>query len=76
MKNGIESQVIEEGHVRAVKDTGDFGGPNMWHLGVKDPTGWFREVQWMDISNIQPFFKTRLPRYDRVGASKFKKVSP
>jgi len=26
MKNGIESQVIEEGNLRAVKDTGDFGG--------------------------------------------------
>ena len=73
MKNGIESQVIEEGNLRAVKDTGDFGGPDMWHLFVKDTTGWFRHVQWMDISNAQPFFKTRLPSYNRVGASKYKK---
>jgi len=74
MKNGIESQVIEEGNLRAVKDTGDFGGPNMWQLFVKDTTGWFRHVQWMDISNIQPFFKTRLPSYSQVGANKYKKI--
>jgi hypothetical protein len=73
MKNGIESQVIEEGNLRAVKDTGDFGGPNMWQLFVKDTTGWFRDVQWMDISNIQSFFKTRLPSYNQVGANKYKK---
>jgi hypothetical protein len=73
MKNGIESQVIEEGNLRAVKDTGDFGGPNMWQLFVKDTTGWFRDVQWMDISNIQSFFKTRLPSYSQVGANKYKK---
>ena len=74
MKNGIESQVIEEGNLRAVKDTGDFGGPNMWQLFVKDTTGWFRDVQWMDISNIQSFFKTRLPSYSQVGANKYKKI--
>jgi hypothetical protein len=74
MKNGIESQVIEEGNLRAVKDTGDFGGPNMWQLFVKDTTGWFRDVQWMDISNIQSFFKTRLPSYNQVGANKYKKI--
>lgn len=45
MKNGIESQVIEEGHVKAVKSISDFGGPNMWQLYVKDATGWFRDVQ-------------------------------
>jgi len=74
MKNGIESQVIEEGNLRAVKDTGDFGGPNMWQLFVKDTTGWFRHVQWMDISNTQPFFKTCLPSYSQVGANKYKKI--
>jgi uncharacterized protein YrrD len=74
MKNGIESQVIEEGNLRAVKDTGDFGGPNMWQLFVKDTTGWFRHVQWMDISNIQSFFKTRLPSYNQVGTNKYKKI--
>jgi hypothetical protein len=74
MKNGIESQVIEEGNLRAIKDTGDFGGPNMWQLFVKDTTGWFRDVQWMDISNAQPFFRTRLPRYDQVGTNKYKKI--
>ena len=73
MKNGIESQVIEEGNLRAVKDTVDFGGPNMWQLFVKDTTGWFRDVQWMDISNIQSFFKTRLPSYNQVGTNKYKK---
>jgi hypothetical protein len=74
MKNGIESQVIEEGNLRAVKDTGDFGGPNMWQLFVRDTTGWFRHVQWMDISNVQPFFKARLPSYNQVGANKYKKI--
>ena len=74
MKNGIESQVIEEGNLRAVKDTGDFGGPNMWHFKVKDATGWFRDVQWMYVSNIQPFFKTRLPQYTQVGTKRFKKL--
>ena len=74
MKNGIESQVIEEGNLRAVKDTGDFGGPNMWHFKVKDATGCFRDVQWMDVSNIQPFFKTRLPQYTQVGTKRFKKL--
>ena len=74
MKNGIESQVIEEGNLRAVKDTGDFGGPNMWHFKVKDATGWFRNVQWMDVSNIQPFFRTRLPQYTQIGTKRFKKL--
>lgn len=74
MKNGIESQVIEEGSLRAVKDTGDFGGPNMWHFKVKDATGWFRNVQWMDVSNIQPFFRTRLPQYTQIGTNRFKKI--
>lgn len=71
---GIEYHVIEEGNLRAVKDTRDFGGPNKWHLEVKDIDGWFRNVQWMDVSNIQPFFKTPLPRYEETAPRNYKKV--
>jgi len=70
----IEKHVIEEGNLKAVKDTGDFGGPNKWQLQVKDATGWFRDVQWMDISNIQPFFKTPLPRYEETTPRNYKRI--
>ena len=75
MRNGIESQVIEEGDLRAVKvGVSHFGCPNMWNLCVKDTSGWYREVQWMNVSNIQPFFKTKLPIYEEVGKVKYKKI--
>ena len=70
----IQSYVIEEDYIKAVKDTGNFGGCNMWHLYIKDITGWFRDVQWMSIDNIQPFFKTQLPRYREVENSKFELI--
>ena len=63
---GIEKHVIEEGNLRAVKDTSDFSGGNMWELQVKDATGWFRNVQWMHVSKIQAFFKTPLPKYQEI----------
>ena len=76
MGNGIEHQVVEEGHVRAVKCTDDFGGENMWDLYVKDANGHFgRRLQWMDVYNVQRFFKTRLPRYEKVVGEKYRKVS-
>jgi len=46
----------------------------MWHLYIKDITGWFRDVQWMSIDNIQPFFKTQLPRYREVENNKFELI--
>jgi hypothetical protein len=74
MKNKIESHVIEEGNLRAVKATSDFGGCNMWEFYIKDTTGWFTSVQWMSVGNIQPFFKTKLPVYKQVGNSKYEMV--
>ena len=71
---GIEKHVIEEGNLRAVKDTGDFGGPNQWHLEVKDATGWFRNVQWMHVSKIQPFFKTPLPEYQETPTRNYERI--
>lgn len=76
MENGIEHQVVEEGHVRAVKCTGDFGGPNMWNFYVKDANGCFGgRVQWMSVDNVQRFFKTKLPRYEKVVGEKYKRIS-
>ena len=72
--DGIENHVIEEGNLIAVKDTSDFGGPNKWHLRIKDVNGNAKYVQWMDISNIQPFFKTPLPRYEETTPRNYKKV--
>ena len=71
---GIEKHVIEEGNLRAVKDTGDFGGPNQWHLEVKDATGWFRNVQWMHVSKIQAFFKTPLPEYQETTPRNYERI--
>jgi hypothetical protein len=70
----IPSHVIEEGNIKVVKDTGNFGGCNMWNLYIKDITGWFRDIQWVSIDNAQPFFKTQLPRYREVSNSKFELV--
>jgi hypothetical protein len=63
MSNGIKPCVIEEGNLAAVKSTDDFGGPNKWHLHVKTTRGYWESVQWMDVYNIQMFFKTKLPIY-------------
>ena len=70
----IEKHVIEEGNLRAVKDTSDFGGPNKWHLAVKDAEDRFRNVQWMHVSNIQPFFKTPLPKYQETSSRNYKRI--
>jgi len=66
MGNGIEFHVIEEGHVRAVKDQHTFGGCNKWYLHLKDTDGYYRQIQWMDVSRIQEFFKTKLPIYEQT----------
>jgi hypothetical protein len=61
--NGIKADRIEEGNLAAVKNSSDFGGPNMWDLKVKNKDGWWEDVQWMDVNRIQQFFKTKLPVY-------------
>ena len=61
--NNIKDCEIIEGNLKAVKDTGDFGGPNMWHLHIKTNDGWWESVQWMGVYKIQKFFKTKLPEY-------------
>jgi len=36
MKSGIEYFEVIEGNIKAEKCTGDFGGPNMWKLCIKN----------------------------------------
>jgi hypothetical protein len=72
MKSGIEYFEVVEGNIKAEKCTGDFGGPNMWKLcikNVKNNRGWYKQVQWMDVSNIQEFFETVLPVYEEKSNS-------
>lgn len=57
---------VIEGNIKAEKDTNLFGGPNMWHLHIKNNNGWFERVQWMGLYNIQRFFTTKLPEYPEV----------
>lgn len=72
---GIEQHVIEEGNLRASKCTGDFGGPNMWNLYVKNTDGFFQHCQWMSVNDIQSFFKTKLPVYlEHETSIKYKQV--
>ena len=72
MKSGIEYFEVVEGNIKAEKCTGDFGGPNMWNLCVKNNRGWYKQVQWMDVSNIQEFFETVLPVYEETSNSVYK----
>jgi hypothetical protein len=58
----IEHKIIE-GNLAAIKDTSDFGGPNMWEFYVKTANGFWEKVQWMDVYRIQTFFKEKLPVY-------------
>lgn len=67
----IEYCEVVEGNIKAVKDTGDFGGPNMWRLHVKTNNGWFESVQWMGVHNIQRFFTTKLPVYKEISSTKY-----
>ena len=59
----ILPQSITEGNLQAVKCLDDFGGVNMWNLYVKTTNGYWENVQWMGVYNIQMFFKTELPIY-------------
>lgn len=74
MDNGINKHIIEEGSFRAIKDTGTFGGCNMWHFQGKDTNGYFRDIQWMSIDNIQCFFNKILPKYKKISTSKFERI--
>jgi hypothetical protein len=55
-----------EGNLKAVYSTSVFGGTNMWNLYIMTTNGWFSDVQWMHVSNIQKFFKTELPKFEEV----------
>ena len=69
---GIKYEVITEGNLSAAKDTDDFGGPNKWRLHIKTTEGFWESVQWMDVYNIQQFFKTKLPVYKEETKKKTK----
>jgi len=60
----IKPEQIIEGQIMAQKDTSGFGGTNMWRLLVKNVDGYWNNVQWMSVGNIQPLFKTKLTRYE------------
>ena len=62
----IKKFSIEENNLAAVKCTNDFGGPNMWNLYIKNVNGFWEQVQWMNVQNIQQFFNTTLPVYNEV----------
>jgi hypothetical protein len=59
----IKQEQIIEGNLMVEKDTSDFGGLNMWHLHIKTIDGYWENVQWMSIYNVQKFFKTKLTVY-------------
>jgi len=64
MQSEIKPFEVIEGNLKAVKDTSDFGGSNMWRLHIKETNGWWSDsVQWMGVSKIQAFFKEKLPTY-------------
>ena len=59
----IENYSHVEGNLQAVKCSDSLGGRNMWNLYVKNTEGWWEQVQWMDVRNIQKFFNHKLPIY-------------
>lgn len=63
MPKGIEPCCIVEGNLCAIKDTSDFGGPNMWNFYVRTTSGQWEDVQWMEVNMIQSFFNSKLSRY-------------
>jgi len=64
MSNGIKPFEVIEGNLKAVKDTSDFGGCNMWHLYIKTTRGYYNMFQWMSVYNIQDLFNAKLPVYE------------
>jgi hypothetical protein len=69
---GIKYEVITEGNLQATKDTDDFGGPNKWRLHIMSTEGYWESVQWMEVNNIQQFFKTKLTVYKEEEKKKAK----
>ena len=68
MTNIIKPFEVIEGNLKAVKDTSDFGGPNMWRLHIKETSGyWSDSVQWMHRKAIQKMFTKSLPLYRESG---------
>jgi len=67
----IEYCEIVENNLKAAKDTGDFGGPNMWRLYVKNIRGLWESVQWMDVYRIQKLFTGKIPVYEEKSSAKY-----
>jgi len=76
MANTIKQYEVVEGNLKAVKDTSDFGGPNKWHLHVKETGGfWSNSIQWMNVYTIQKLFTKSLPVYrEKTAQSKYELV--
>jgi hypothetical protein len=72
MANSIKPFEVIEGNLKAEKDTGDFGGPNMWRLHVKTIRGTWQNIQWLNHYAIQALFKTSLPEYIEEKRAKYK----
>ena len=66
-------ETIEE-NLKAVKEHELFGDPNLWNLYVLTKMDTWEQVQLMGVHRIQKFFTTKLPVYEKVSDSKFKKV--
>jgi hypothetical protein len=58
--------IITEGNLKAIKDTDDFGGINMWRLYIKDTRGYWEDIQWMSVGRIQKLFNETLPVYEET----------
>jgi hypothetical protein len=54
---------VDEGNLKAVKDTPTWVGDNWWIFYVKNTNGMWDRVSRMDVSKIQKFFNTKLPVY-------------
>lgn len=66
MSDAIEYEAHETAdkrRLKVTKDTRTFGGPNMWHLHVRDADGSWRQVQWMNASDAERIMGFKLPRY-------------
>ncbi|MCA1800567.1 MAG: hypothetical protein LC650_04670 [Actinobacteria bacterium] len=66
-RNDIEEIVVDgPENIRVVKDTDDFGGPNMWNLEIKRPDGFWESIQWMNVYRAEELLGVELPHYDVV----------
>lgn len=51
-------------NIRLKYDYRDFGGPNMWHMEIKRPDGFWDRVQWMSRGNAMRRTDVELPRFE------------